>query len=183
MFNGVRRIAVLAFAAAAVLAACNNSSSTVTPAGGGGASSGGGSSSSGEIATIDVSGVGKVLEGPSGLTLYHLTAEDNGTIACTGSCVGLWPPLLAPNGQAPTSTASLPKSFGTIARPDGTTQVTYNGYPLYTYSGDTATGQANGNGISGIPSGMWYAVTPTGDASSGASTKSGGGGGGYGYGS
>jgi predicted lipoprotein with Yx(FWY)xxD motif len=194
MVIGMRKIAVLAFAAATVLAACNSSSSTIQPAGGG-TSSGGSSSSNGEVSTTDISGFGKVLQAPSGLTLYHLTSEDKGTISCTGSCTSLWFPLTASGGQAPTSMASLPKKFGTVARPDGTMQATYDGFPLYTYVGDTAAGQANGNGIpgEGIP-GTWYAVTPTGTPSTatvgtGTSTggsgygngNGGGGGGGYGY--
>ena len=186
MINGMRKIAVLAFAAAAVLAACNNSSSTtVAPAGGG--SSGSGSGSNGEVSTVDISGLGKVLQAPSGLTLYHLTSEDKGTISCTGACTSIWLPLMASGGQAPSSMANLPKSFGTVARPDGGQQATYDGFPLYTYSGDTGTGQANGNGIpgEGIP-GTWYAVTPTGvapTATGGTGTGTGGGygGGGGGY--
>ena len=67
-------------------------------------------------------------------------------------------------------------------RPDGTTQLTINGMPLYTYSGDSASGQASGQGIQGV----WFAVSASGSSTSAAGSggSSGGGGGGYGgYGS
>ena len=66
-------------------------------------------------------------------------------------------------------------TFGTIKRPDGTTQLTFDGMPLYTYSGDSAAGQANGQGVQGV----WFAVTPSGSTSGNGS----GSGGGYGSGS
>ena len=52
--------------------------------------------------------------------------------------------------------------FGTTQRDDGTTQVTYNGHPLYYYSGDTAAGDVNGQGLNG----KWYIANPDGSAPS-----------------
>jgi len=78
--------------------------------------------------------------------------------------------------------------LGTTTRDDGSTQVTYNGHPVYLYTGDTAAGQANGEGINHF-GGLWYAVTaagqaalPSGGTGSGSGSGSGSGGGGYGSG-
>ncbi len=182
MVQGRWRVAVLAAVAAVVLAACAKSSSTTSGGGSPAGSAGGG----GKIGTAKISGVGTVLEDPQGLTLYHLTTEKNGQFQCTGSCTSTWPPYLAPGGAAPAGASSLTGPIATITRPDGGVHVTYNGFPLYTYSGDSGPGQATGNGVSNV----WYAVTPTGDASSSGGSSggrygsggSGGGGGGYGYG-
>jgi hypothetical protein len=71
-------------------------------------------------------------------------------------------------------------TFGTIKRPDGSTQLTINGMPLYTYSGDSASGQATGQGIQGV----WFAVAASGTSTSGTGSGGSSGGGGYGgYGS
>jgi predicted lipoprotein with Yx(FWY)xxD motif len=67
----------------------------------------------------------------------------------------------------------------TITRPDGSRQATYDGHPLYTYSADTAPGQAKGNGIN-VNGGVWHEVTANGSAAP-AGSSSGSGGGGYGY--
>jgi predicted lipoprotein with Yx(FWY)xxD motif len=74
-----------------------------------------------------------------------------------------------------TAGAGVTGTLGTITRPDGTTQATHDGYPLYTYAGDTAPGQAKGNGLN-VPGGVWHEVTVSGGAApaSGASAKSGG---------
>jgi predicted lipoprotein with Yx(FWY)xxD motif len=159
------RIAVLAMAGATValvLGACAKSGT----AGGGG---GGGPT----IATTSIQGIGSVLVAPDGMTLYHLTTESSTSIKCTGSCPSVWPPLLETNGALPAAGDGVTGTLGTITRPDGGVQVTYDGQPMYTYSGDSQAGQANGQGIQGV----WFAVTPTGGAS--ASPSSSGRGGGY----
>jgi len=84
-----------------------------------------------------------------------LTTEHNGAIECTGSCAQTWPPLTVPSGESPKLAANLKGTIGTVHRPEGTTQVTYNGHPLYYYAFDTAAGQAKGQGIGGV----WFAVT------------------------
>src|SRR5437868_12192651 len=120
------RVMTLAGIAAVVLAACNNNSSTTPPAGGGSRSQ-----AAGDIGVTSVGSLGKVLTGPNGLTLYHNTRETAGTFVCTGSCASIWPPLLATSGAAPAAMANLPHTIGTVKRPDGTVQVTYDGFPLY----------------------------------------------------
>ena len=149
---------VAAFAVAAVLiAACSKSS---TPAGS--KAAGGDSSSTIGIQTVD--GIGNVLDTSAGLTLYHLTTETGGKIDCTGACENVWPPALV-SGNIPSTPSGASGTFGSIKRPDGSTQLTFDGMPLYTYSGDSAAGQANGQGVQGV----WFAVTPSGSSSGGGS--------------
>ena len=104
------------------------------------------------ISTATVSGVGKVLVDGNGMTLYTLGTESSGTIKCTGSCAQSWPPVLLTGGAtAATAGAGVDASkLGTIDRPDGGTQVTYAGMPLYLWVGDTAPGQATGQGVAGF---------------------------------
>jgi predicted lipoprotein with Yx(FWY)xxD motif len=95
-----------------------------------------------------------VLTNIKGMTLYRLTGETNGRFLCTGSCLKLWPPLLVAAGTKPKG----PVRLGTIKRPEGKTQVTFKGMPVYTYAGDSRKGQANGEGLRDV--GVWHAVTP-----------------------
>jgi predicted lipoprotein with Yx(FWY)xxD motif len=70
-------------------------------------------------------------------------------------------------------------TFATIKRADGSTQATFDGHPLYTFVGDTAPGQAKGNGLN-VAGGVWHEITTSGTAATGSSS-SGSGGGGSGY--
>ncbi len=147
-----------------VLSACAKSSGTTS----------GGSTNtpaaSGSIGTRSIPGVGTVLVNSKGRTLYHLKTESAGSIQCTGGCTGVWPPLLA-TGGAPASGGGVTGTLATTNRPDGGVQVTYNGEPLYTYSGDSGPGQANGQGIQGV----WFAVTASGTGGGASPTPSGSG--------
>jgi len=82
------------------------------------------------------------------MTLYTWAGDAPGISMCTDSCVGPWPPLLAPDGLVAPS--DLPGVLGSIVRDDGTTQVTYNDAPLYTFGGDTSPGDTNGQGSNGF---------------------------------
>jgi predicted lipoprotein with Yx(FWY)xxD motif len=95
-----------------------------------------------------------VLTNTKGLTLYTLSGEKNGKFICTGSCLKSWPPLLVASGTKPKG----PVTLGTIKRPEGKTQVTFKGAPVYTFSGDSKKGEANGEGLKDV--GVWHAVTP-----------------------
>jgi predicted lipoprotein with Yx(FWY)xxD motif len=95
-----------------------------------------------------------VLTNTKGFTLYTLSGEKNGKFICTGSCTRTWPPLLVAAGATPKG----PVTLGTIKRPEGKTQVTFKGAPVYTFSGDSKKGEANGDGIKDV--GVWHAVTP-----------------------
>ncbi|MET0558922.1 MAG: hypothetical protein ABW065_09675 [Solirubrobacterales bacterium] len=93
-----------------------------------------------------------VLANTRGRTLYTLSAEKNGRFICTASCLSSWHPLVVSASVKPTG----PIRLGTIKRPEGKTQVTFKGRPLYSFSGDTKSGEANGEGIRDV--GTWHAV-------------------------
>lgn len=138
------------------------------------------------VGTAQIDGVGAVLADSKGFTLYHLTTERGDGIQCLRACARMWPPLLAPGGEVPASAAQLPGDLDTVERPDGGAQITYDGLPLYRYSGDIAPNQANGEGVQDV----WFAVGPEGvsrgSGGSGGAPGAGGygggdsGGGGYG---
>jgi len=93
-----------------------------------------------------------ILTTTRGRTLYSLSAETNGRFVCTASCLSTWRPLLVPRGVKPRG----PVRLGTVERPDGRIQVTFKGRPLYAFSGDSKTGEANGEGIEDV--GTWHAA-------------------------
>jgi predicted lipoprotein with Yx(FWY)xxD motif len=116
--------------------------------------------------------LGAIVTDASGMTLYRFDKDTANPSAsnCNGSCAGLWPPATVADSV---SLRGVDKSLvGTVTRSDGTKQLTLNGWPLYTYAGDTAPGQTNGQGVGGT----WYAVTPAGGkakAAAGSNTASG----------
>jgi predicted lipoprotein with Yx(FWY)xxD motif len=95
-----------------------------------------------------------VLTNTKGLTLYTLSGETSTKFICTGACLKSWPPLLVAAGTKPKG----PVALSTTKRPEGKTQVTYKGMPVYTFSGDSKKGEANGEGLKDV--GVWHAVTP-----------------------
>jgi predicted lipoprotein with Yx(FWY)xxD motif len=123
---------------------------------------------------------GTVLTNAQGKTLYWFAIDTSTSSKCTSStCTSYWPPVIgAPSAAAGTS---LPHGFGTITRPGGQIQATYDGHPLYTYVSDTAAGQIGGNGLN-LSGGLWWAMTPSGAKLGSTSTSSSSSsGGGYGY--
>jgi len=90
-----------------------------------------------------------------GRTLYYFTPDTVTKNACTGGCAKAWPPLLVTGSGVPTGSTSLPGKLSVLTDANGA-QVEYSGYLLYTYSGDTATGQTKGEGLFG----KWYVATP-----------------------
>ncbi len=105
------------------------------------------------LKTTKISGV-TVLTNASGFTLYWFVPDTTTRSTCYGTCAGYWPPVTGTPSADPGVTGRL----ATIKRSDGTTQVTYNGHPLYTYVGDTAPRQAFGNGLN-LNGGPWHEVT------------------------
>jgi predicted lipoprotein with Yx(FWY)xxD motif len=128
---------------------------SVAGAAGGGASpaaaSGGGS-----LKTTTISGA-TVLTNAQGHTLYWFAPDTPTASKCYGDCAAYWPPV---TGSA-TEGSGIAGKFGTIKRTDGSTQITYNRHPLYTYIADTSPGQANGNNIT-LNGGVWHEVTVSG---------------------
>ena len=100
------------------------------------------------------SGTKTVLTDGGGMTLYYFDPDTTQTVACSGTCANTWPPLAAGAGK-PVADSTLPGSLSVLDGANGK-QVVYNGHPLYTYSGDSASGQAKGDGIGG----KWHVATP-----------------------
>jgi predicted lipoprotein with Yx(FWY)xxD motif len=104
------------------------------------------------------SGVGNVLATGTGRTLYLNTLDGSNIVHCNASCASGWPPLYTT--AKPIAGMGVKQALlHTTKRPNGRLQVTYNGHPLYRYSGDTKAGQANGEGMGG----RWFAVTAAGN--------------------
>jgi predicted lipoprotein with Yx(FWY)xxD motif len=116
-------------------------------------------STSGASVTLKTAKVGgvSVLTSPSGLTLYWFAPDTANSSKCTGSCAAYWPPVTGTPKAGPGVTGRL----GTIKRPDGSMQATYDGHPLYTYVGDSGPGQAHGNNLN-LNGGLWYEVRVSG---------------------
>jgi len=166
-----RYLAAGLIAAAALIAAgCGSSSSG---SGNGGSTSTPGGASGTALKTATVSGT-TVLTNAQGFTLYWFGPDTASKSNCTGSCAQFWPPEKGPA----TAGAGVTGTLGTVARSDGTVQATYDGHPLYTYTADTAAGQANGNGLN-VNGGVWHEVTVSGSAPATTPTPTSGGGGGY----
>jgi predicted lipoprotein with Yx(FWY)xxD motif len=188
------RLGVVVAAPVFLLAACAS--------GGSGGSSGYGSSgssgstaspgSAGSVAKVEThsGSMGTYLTNGSGRTLYLFAADRGGQSACSGACAAAWPPLTT-KGKPVASGAAKASKLATITRKDGATQVTYGGHPLYTFTGDSAAGDTNGQGSSAFGA-KWWLVSPSGapltnsqsgasgtSPSGGPSSSSGGAGGGW----
>ena len=158
-----------AVAAAATVAACSSAASSTaaapaaSPTGSPAAASpagAGASASGGTVITTAKSSAGTVLTNGSGKAVY-VWAKDTGDMSnCNGACAGAWPPVTT-TGTATASGGAVASDIGTITRSDGTKQVTYDGHPLYYFSGDSGPGMASGQGSDGFGA-KWWLVTPTG---------------------
>ncbi|HEX4188033.1 MAG TPA: hypothetical protein VHY83_09065 [Solirubrobacteraceae bacterium] len=136
---------------------------------------------SGQTATVGVSnsGLGQILVDSQGRTLYLFKADQGTKSACTGACAGAWPPLLV-TGKPTVGSGVNASLVGTSTRPEGKTQVTYNGHPLYLFAQDQKAGETNGQGVSAFGA-AWFALNSAGNQVSGSSSSTGSGGGGLGY--
>ena len=95
-----------------------------------------------------------------GMSIYQYREDEQGseTSACTGSCTRNWPPVVV--DEEPVAGEGVDaEMMGTLERADGTTQVTYNGWPLYTYARDTAPGDIKGAGLGGA----FFLLSPEGE--------------------
>lgn len=107
--------------------------------------------------------LGQILVNGSGFTLYHLLREDTGKSVCAkkSACLSLWPPLLLPKGQKHLKSAQkgagISDKLGVAKAAHNRLQITYDGWRLYRYSGDSTAGSTNGNGLRDAY-GKWWAV-------------------------
>ena len=104
------------------------------------------------LKTVKVGSV-DVLANADGFTLYWFAPDTSTSSTFFGSCAVYWPPVSGSPAAGPGVTGKL----GTIKRPGGGLQATYDGHPLYTYIGDRGPGQANGNGLD-LNGGFWYDI-------------------------
>jgi predicted lipoprotein with Yx(FWY)xxD motif len=142
------------------IAACGNSTTT------GSSSAGSGSTPttapttapSAAIKTASATVKGQsmtILTDAQGKTLYYFTADTSAKTACTGGCAQAWPPLVFSGSGTPEGDAPLSGKLTVVNGTNGI-QIEYNDHPLYIYSGDTAPGQATGEGLFG----KWFVCTP-----------------------
>ena len=167
-------IAALALIALLAIAGCgssndNSSSSSGGPYGGSESSestsksaatteSGGGTAAL--VSATTVPKLGTVIVDSKGFTLYDFHKDKGGKPSCYGPCAKVWPPLLT-EGKPQTGEGAMAAKLGTTKRKDGSVQVTYAGWPVYTYTADQKPGEANGNDIDSFGA-EWYALQPNG---------------------
>lgn len=126
------------------------------------------------VVNVRQTALGPVLVNQHGLTLYRFLLEKptkaiTSRIVCTGECARVWPPLLVAPGTKLTAGPGVHAKLSTLQRAGGGTQVMANGFPLYTFIGDSVpgnlTGQnfpsAQGTGGAGYQ-GVWFALSPHG---------------------
>lgn len=121
--------------------------------------------------------LGKVLVNDKNLTLYLFLADKSTTSTCTGACAKTWPPLTV-TGKPTGSGGVDAKKLGTSKRSDGSTQVTYNGHPLYRFAADTKPGNTRGQGLNAFGA-KWYVLGTDGKQITGSGSSSSPGGTGY----
>jgi predicted lipoprotein with Yx(FWY)xxD motif len=177
--RGVGSVRLLPLSVATVaflLAACGGGSSssnvpkgyyTSSPAPAGGAASPTASPSAAASATVvvttrTINGLGTILVNSQGRTLYIFAPDNHSKVTCTGTCAVVWPPLKLPSGaRAVASGGANASLLGSDPDPAGGQVVTYAGWPLYTYVGDTAPGTATGQALN-LNGGLWYVISPSG---------------------
>ncbi len=170
MIDGKRLASLCALTGAAItLAACGSSSTDDSSTGS--ASGGGGTT----ISSTSNKELGKtILTDSSGGTLYLFEKDEADESYCDGACAKVWSPV-ATSGGTKAAGGVDPSRLSTLQRDDSTTQVVYDGHPLYTYEDDHKPGQTEGEGSNEFGAG-WYAVEPSGEAAEpeGESEKSSG---------
>jgi predicted lipoprotein with Yx(FWY)xxD motif len=177
----MNRLAILTVTAGALAAAAAGCSSSGNSSSSGAGGAGAVTVTSGGAAVVKTasSPLGQILVDGSGRTLYLYKPDTGMTSTCTGSCASIWPPD-ATTGK-PQGTGVSASMLGTTTRSDKSSQVTFDGHPLYYFSGDSKAGDVKGQGYQGI----WFVVSPSGTAITSApapsSSSTGGSGGGYGY--
>jgi predicted lipoprotein with Yx(FWY)xxD motif len=145
------------------LAACGSSTDGAgstpapTPSSAAPAPTGGGATSATMVATASTS-LGTILVDGSGMTLYMYTKDTQGAGAstCEGECLAAWPALV---GMPGAGTGVDAGKLGSFTRADGTTQASYNGWPLYFWVQDKVPGDTTGQGVNNV----WYVLDAQGE--------------------
>jgi predicted lipoprotein with Yx(FWY)xxD motif len=115
------------------------------------------------IVEVRQTSLGPVLVDGAGRTLYLFERDEAGESACDGDCARTWPPAAAVDGRPASGSPGVQRSkLGVETRSEGIGQISYDGHPLYRYSGDEKAGDTNGQGKDDF-GGKWYAVSPAGD--------------------
>lgn len=151
------RLVPAAALTAALLAGCGGGAGYGAPPTAGSSTTPGSSATAGGGLHPAAGSRGQVLVDGRGRTVYVLLSG-SADVPCSGGCAAVWPPVRA-GGQP----------------------VTAGGHPVYTYTGDTAAGQVNGDGLRSF-GGVWHALAPDGTPLAAAASSSAGTGGGYGAG-
>jgi predicted lipoprotein with Yx(FWY)xxD motif len=162
-------ISLPALTAALTLAACGGSSYSAGSAQPSTASHTAAASSSAPLVKSAANSTlaATILTSETGMTLYRLSGERAGHFICTSaSCLQIWRPVTASAGG---SGGGAVASLSVLKRPDGSSQVAYQGMPLYTFAQDTRPGDAKGQGIESF-GGTWNVLDLSGSSSSASST-------------
>ena len=155
----------LAVAALALTAACTgggygNTSAAATP-----------EAADGKAAVLATAstGLGTILVDGNKRTVYEFAKDTGSTSTCDGGCASIWPPVVAPD-TLPASLPGVSGELGATTRTDGGRQLTIAGHPVYTYSGDDAAGDTNGQGLL-LNGGVWNVVSPAGSPVTGSGSS------------
>ena len=159
-------VALVAFA----VAGCGGSNDGQASAAPSNSNTSGGSST---VGATDVSGLGKILVDSTGRSVYLFEKDTGPKSTCSGACAQEWPPVTT-SGKPTAGDGLTASMLGTTKRSDGTTQVTYNGHPLYRFSGDNKPGDTAGQNIDAFGA-EWYVLSPAGNKVEGKAKMSGGG--------
>jgi predicted lipoprotein with Yx(FWY)xxD motif len=149
----------LGLAATAVIAAGCGSSSSTSYGGAQTTKAKPAAAASAKVMTSKTS-LGTIVVDGQGRTLYMFKKDRGGKSACSGACASAWPPDVT-SGKPVAAGAISASKLGTTKRSDGTTQVTYAGWPMYTYAGDMAAGDTNGQNLDQFGA-EWYVLGPSG---------------------
>ena len=114
----------------------------------------------GAMVVLAPSDLGDILQDGEGRTLYLFNPDAQGDPTCYDDCADAWPAFVGEIAPGDGVDESL---LGTATRTDGEVQVTYNGWPLYYFSGDTAPGDTNGQALNDV----WWVVDASGNAITG----------------
>jgi predicted lipoprotein with Yx(FWY)xxD motif len=145
-------LCALTAAGLTLLAACGTSGSSNGP--------GSAPPATGAAVSAQSTALGAILVDGRGRTVYVFANDQANVSSCDAACAANWPPVPAPT-PLPTSLPGVSGAIGTATRSDGSRQLSVAGHPVYTFTGDSAAGQTNGQGIN-LNGGVWTVVSPAG---------------------